>query len=334
MNPIQTISPRIAVIICTRHRPPGLSAALRHCLAGTRSPEWLIVVDQADPQSHDPLTEFEDLAGFVRISIPFTGLSRARNVGMAAAEARGAHLVAFTDDDCLPATTWLEAFVKVFADSPSLALVYGSTRAVAYDRARGVIPAYIVERPSVHRGIRSKSLIEGMGACMAIQVAAWKQVGGFDDWLGAGTALASGDETDFCIRILLAGWSVALTPWAEVSHLGFRESSSTPSLIAGYMRGSGAATAKMLRLGGGPAWVPLARTAWRWLCGRSPIELGQNYSRLARLRSFLAGVKIGLTTPIERESGRFLPWVGPDDLTASAKAAASPSHPARPAATT
>jgi len=287
---------------------------VRSALESRPAASRVIVVDQAAADAADPLAEFEGLPGIVRIRHAGVGLSRGRNVGTAAAAAAGATTVAYTDDDCVVDPSWLSGFDAAFAGAADIAAVFGTVRAAPYDRTTGMIPAYEVREATILRGLANKARAEGIGACMAVSVDAWRQLDGFDDWLGAGTSLASGEDTDMIIRLLHAGFAVAETPAAEVIHFGFRDWQATRSLVAGYMRGIGAVNAKMIRLAGIGGLAPLATLGGRWLAGRPAVDLNHLPPRWFRLRRFLEGVSIGWKLPIDGRSGRFLPVHGPADI--------------------
>lgn len=312
--PMPDSLPHVAVVICTRHRPPSVADAVRSALASRPAASRVIVVDQADDDTADPLVEFDGLPRFVRIRHAAVGLSRGRNVGTAAAAAAGATIVAYTDDDCVAQPSWLSGFDAAFASADDIAAVFGTVRAAPYDRTTGIIPAYEVREATVLRGLRNKPRAEGIGACMAVRVDAWRKLDGFDDWLGAGASLASGEDTDLIMRLLHMGIAVAETPAAEVIHHGFRDWLSCRALVAGYMRGIGAVNAKMIRLAGIRGLAPLATLGRRWLTDRPVVDLNHLPPRLFRLRRFLDGAKTGWKLPIERRSGRFLPVHGPADL--------------------
>lgn len=309
------ILPHVAVVICTRHRPPSVADTVRSVLASRPEASRVIVVDQADADTADPLAEFDGLARFVRIRHDAVGLSRGRNVGTAAAVAAGATIVAYTDDDCVADPLWLSGFDAAFAGADDVAAVFGTVHAAPYDRTTGIIPAYEVREAVVLRGLANKPRAEGIGACMAVRVDAWQRLDGFDDWLGAGASLASGEDTDLIVRLLHAGFAVAETPTAEVIHHGFRDWTSCRPLIAGYMRGIGAVNAKMIRLAGLGGLAPLATLGRRWLAGRPVVDLNHLPPRWFRLRRFLEGATTGWKLPIDRRSGRFLPVQGPADIT-------------------
>lgn len=317
-TPHEHASPVTAVVICTLQRPRTTADAVHSALAARPGPLAVIVIDQAAPGGDDPLAQFTTDSRFLRVPFAGRGLARARNIGMATAEAAGAEIVVFTDDDCIAEPGWLGGFGRVFAAHPDVGLAFGSTRPAAHDRAAGTIPGYVVRKTAVHRGIAAKSDVEAMGACMAVRAEHWRRIGGFDDWFGAGSSLASADENEFSIRMLAQGFSVAETTEAAVVHHGLRPRAAVGPMIAGYMRGSGAATAKMLRLGGLRGLVPLTAIGRRWLGGDSPVTVDFLPSRTARLTSFLRGMAVGFRAPLDRSTGRFVPWLGPEDMTPAA----------------
>ena len=313
-TPPQPACPPMAVVICTRHRVPSTTDAVLSALASRPGPVAVIVIDQSAPGSDDLLAVCGNDSRFRCVRFAGHGLARARNMGMVAAEAAGATVVAFTDDDCVADPGWLGGFGRIFAAHPDVALAFGSTLVAPHDRTAGTIPGYVVRRTSLHRGIASKSEIEAMGACMAVRVGHWRRIGGFDDWFGAGADLASADENEFSIRMLWQGYSVAETTDAHVIHHGLRPRVEVGRLMAGYMRGSGAATAKMLRLVGLRGLLPLTKIGRRWVGGRSAVTVAFLPTRRARLAAFLRGMVVGLRAPLDRSTGRFKPSLGPEDI--------------------
>ena len=305
-NPLRAI--RFAVVVCSNQRTPGAKRAIESVLSACPKPDLIVIVDQAADATPDLLRVFDGLPGVIRIRDKGKGLSRARNIGTTAAEEAGATVVAYTDDDCTVEADWLAGFASAFGMADDVALVFGTTKAAPHDTEEGTIPAYGVPRNTIHRGVVAKPDIEGMGACMALRIDAWRWVGGFDERLGAGTPLASAEENDLSLRLLCAGFAVAETPASEVVHHGFRDRSAAPVLVAGYMRGSGAATAKMVRLGGAPAILACAAIGKRWLSGRSGIKIDHLPPRWIRLASFLEGMIAGFKMEIDPATGRFLPF--------------------------
>ena len=305
-SPTDSSQSSLAVVICTRSCPPRVAALVRSALMDSPSPALVVVVDQSVASGNGDLQELAHDGKVIHLHDRGVGLARARNIGVAAAASAGAAFVAFTDDDCTPASGWLEPLARALCADPDVGLVFGRTVPGPLDRADGVIPSYSPAREAVYRGIASKPKAEGMGACMAIRADAWRSVGGFDECLGAGTALASADENDLCTRLLRAGFAVAETPHAEVVHHGVRHGDSIDDMVAGYMRGTGAASAKMVRLCGSSSMWPLAAIAFRWLRGGVAVDTGPGSRRWHRLRHFLNGAAIGFTMTIHPKTGRFM----------------------------
>jgi hypothetical protein len=140
---------------------------------------------------------------------------------------------------------------------------------------------------------------------MAVRRAAFERLHGFDERLGAGTPVGSGEDLDIAMRSLLAGYSVHETPAAAVTHLGFRAWPEAPPAIEGYMRGLGATYAKMVRLGGVEAVVPVLALAWRWLARGPVVDLNHRPPRLDRLRAFLGGARWAWGMGLHSSTGWF-----------------------------
>ena len=235
------------------------------------------------------------------ITSPPQGLAAARNIGVARATG---DFIAFTDDDCEVRHGWVDAMLDAFGRDERIGLVFGKVLAPDYDRGAGFVPSYDVRSFIIADRLAQKTNIEGMGACMAVRREAWRELGGFDEALGSGASFRAGEDTDFVVRSLVHGISVAETPEAMVVHNGFRTWSQGRDLIAGYMYGLGAVNAKMLRLGGWHAVRPLSILAWRWLVGAPVVDLNQKPPRFSRLVAFLRGAFEGLRVPVS-PTGRF-----------------------------
>jgi len=82
----------VSVVVCTMDRPEALDRCLRALRECTPPPEQVVVVDQgAQPVAPE---------GVEVVRMTERGVSRGRNRGARAAEHE---LLAFTDDDCVPA---------------------------------------------------------------------------------------------------------------------------------------------------------------------------------------------------------------------------------------
>src|SRR5207245_11425030 len=95
-----------------------------------------------------------------------TGLSRARNLGVAATTGE---LVVFTDDDCEVATDWLEALVLALEGDPEAAIAFGAVVPAECDHREGFIVGYVPPRQERLTGRLAKLQDGGIGAKMAVR---------------------------------------------------------------------------------------------------------------------------------------------------------------------
>lgn len=208
----------VSLIVCTRNRAERLPDLLA-CLASLEPPPagWeLLLVDNAstDATPH-VLHQFASAASFrvVCLHAAVPGLSRARNVGLA--HARG-DVLAFTDDDCYPRRDYLRALVAAFEEQDHHGFVGG--RLVLHDPRDARISVKDVDttidiapRTFVPAGVIH-------GANMALRREVVRAIGGFDPLLGAGSACAAGEDTDYIARAAWAGWGGCYDPRPVVAH--------------------------------------------------------------------------------------------------------------------
>ena len=106
----------VSVAICTKNRP----ANLRECLSAVARldpmPDEILVVDNT--QGNEETASLSREFGARYVVEPVPGLSRARNRGLAECDTE---IVAFLDDDAIPAPDWLGILVGPFADSQTAA---------------------------------------------------------------------------------------------------------------------------------------------------------------------------------------------------------------------
>ena len=231
------MGPAVTVVVCSRDRHEQLARALPAVVAELGPLDQVVVVDSA---SRGPGTAAVAAGlGLTCMRVDEPGLSRARNAGLRAA---AAPVVAFTDDDCRPLPGWLDAVREPFAD-PAVGFVTGRVTA---DTARPGNSLLAAEQPARYAGPRDVAGI-GHGANMAFRRAALEAVGPFDERLGAGAALRSGEDADMLYRCLEGGWHGVYAPSAVVTHDQWRGFGEMLRLRYGYGLGNGAYRAKVFK---------------------------------------------------------------------------------------
>lgn len=206
-------APMVTVVIPTHGRPAALDACL-----GALSAQSLgaclfdvVVVDDGGPAPLDCVI------GRHRPALQMTlhrqrrsGPAAARNTG--AASARGT-LLAFTDDDCLPGSGWLEAMVAALARSPG-SIIGGHTinalGANPYAEASQSLLAYLYSEGRRRTGelpfVASNNL--------AVARSDFEALGGFDDSFPR----AGGEDRDLCERGRALGRPLVYERAAVVRH--------------------------------------------------------------------------------------------------------------------
>ncbi len=202
----------VTVVICTRHRPK----VLRECLRGVARldirPDQVLVVDNThgDKETADVSREFD--AQYV--SEPIEGLSRARNRGLAESDT---DIVAFLDDDAVPAPDWLGILMEPFADEKTAA----STGRVVTPSCNGTdrleIPRILSNQDPHWFEIATFGGM-GLGSNMALRKSACTTPTLFDVRLGRGAPFQIGEESYAFARLLSDGYKAVYLPSAVVFH--------------------------------------------------------------------------------------------------------------------
>ena len=225
--------PMVSVVVCTRDRTEGALVTLRGLAAVQYEPFEVVLVDNApssDLTEKSVRAEFGDDLRVRYVREPRPGLSCARNRGVA--EAAG-EIIAFTDDDVRIDPWWLDGIVRGFQQADDVACVTGLIPSAEIDNS---VQLYFDSRESwgtfcerrifdlVHNRDSSplypySAGIFGAGANFAITRSAFKEIGLFDEALGAGSPCGGGEDLDMFMRVILAGHRIVYEPSAIVSHV-------------------------------------------------------------------------------------------------------------------
>jgi glycosyltransferase involved in cell wall biosynthesis len=256
--------PTCTVIVCTHRRStylPGLLEAVRRL---DPPPDEFIVVDN-DPGAEDSRQVIE-AAGATYLREDRRGLDHARMAGLRAA---GGELVAFTDDDCVPAARWLADLGELFAPA-SVAAVTGPAFAWELDS-----PAQLrfELEGGFSRGLKRRNFdwtvlspldagAVGAGANMIFRRSVLAAMADpFPGELDAGTKTQSGGDMYALYRLLAAGHRVVYDPGTYVFHRHRRDPASLHHAFWGYGVGLSAVMAKLL-LEEAELEAP---SSWMWL---------------------------------------------------------------------
>jgi glucosyl-dolichyl phosphate glucuronosyltransferase len=212
-----------SVVVCayTLDRWDLLVAAVRAAASQQPAPcELVLVVDHNPELAARAARELEDEQVRVVENRYGRGLSGARNSGIEAA--RG-ELVAFLDDDALPADGWLAALLGPFADPRVVAT--GGTARPAWAAGR---PGWFPEEFDWVVGCSYRGQPEGLaevrnplGCNMAFRRHVFADVDGFREGVGRiGKRPLGCEETELCIRLRhrWPGSRILLVPEAVVDH--------------------------------------------------------------------------------------------------------------------
>lgn len=224
--------PLVTVVVCTRDRPDSVMITLRSLLAMHYRPFEVVVVDNAPSSeaTRDAVFAAYGENPVVRyVREPRPGLSCARNRGLT--EAAG-DIVAFTDDDVTADPWWLHGILRGFDTAPDVSCVTGlvvtaqlESTAQLYFHLRSGWGALCQRRIFDLVDNRDDSPlypysagIFGTGANFAVTRALMKEIGAFDEALGAGTVSGGGEDLEMFMRIILSGNRLVYEPAAIVSH--------------------------------------------------------------------------------------------------------------------
>jgi glucosyl-dolichyl phosphate glucuronosyltransferase len=218
-----------SVIVCTYNRAGMLPAAFAALAAQRVAPalEWeLVVVDNNSSDDTRAVVEAFRARAPMPVSYVFEarqGLSFARNTGVAAAKG---DVIAFTDDDTIPAPDWVAGTVAGLNEFK--AQVTGGRILLDWPAP---VPAWLARQPGLFGSLsqmdydRTERLVEERGhpqiwgGNMSFRREVFDRIGLFDTRLGrVAQRLYSGEDVDFVRRALAAGLIVVFDARLVVWH--------------------------------------------------------------------------------------------------------------------
>lgn len=293
---LELVPPELSVLICTRNRPEKLRRAVASVLANSASNFELIVVDQSTDQlSAQVMATFED--DRIRyFPTPTVGLAISRNIAIRVARA---DTLVFTDDDCVCDREWLAAIQAEYAKEPRALGVYG--RVLAYGKrddgglssvsVSGDLICPALNNSTKRRVFDGPTIPQrelGGGNNMSFRKEVFRRVGMFNESLGSGSAMGTGEDTEFSYRLLWHNCKLVYSPGPLVHHDNWLDRTQFTRMMKVAVRGEAAVfLSYALRLDGF-ALVHLLRVAW--YLARNRLAIG---SAAAGLAYFAMGLALG-----------------------------------------
>jgi glycosyltransferase involved in cell wall biosynthesis len=266
-------------VISTFDRPAALTQCLRALLLQQTPHRIEIVVIDNHPQSGITMPLVAQFPTVRWLQEPAAGLSRARNLGIAAAH--GAIIVT-TDDDVLPPPDWLEHLTgPFFVGDTNLAATTGNCLPYKVEtEAEVVFEAYgglqHGDRPTSFDAVWMAQwhiafpqlwrIGTTANAAFLASVLRDPRVGLFETRLGVGSPAGAWEDIYCFYRILRAGFRINYLPDAELLHAHRERMSDLTRQLCAYRRGETAfLTMILLRhrdlraLGQAFLWIPYWR---------------------------------------------------------------------------
>lgn len=264
-QPLADLGLPLVTVCIGATRAETIGATVKAIRAQTFTDWELLVVAQGRPEPLHAavLAAAQGDARVGVIDLAERGLSRARNA--AVGHARGP-ILAFTDDDCEPAETWLELIVAAFRQGDKLGLVGGAVVSPAplgpLATCPTISPAEALYDPEKNPR-RPPAGWDWIGANFAITREAAERNGRFDECLGAGTDFPAGEDTDYKLRLEAAGVRMLSTPRVAVVHANGVRRGWKAMLRSqrNYATGNGAMAGKLTLMGDrrGREWLEETR---------------------------------------------------------------------------
>lgn len=207
---------KTSLVLCTRNG----ADRLQHCLQCITELDVedgfeVILVDNAsnDGVSYEIAQRYAEESRhkvlLLRTEIPGNAAGRNR-----ALEAATGDLIVFIDDDCYPSRTMVKDWISVFSSDD---IGYGGGTITNYDDRYPEFGCSLIkeDRWAMPKKTVPRGFIQGSN--MAFRTACLKDIGWFDERLGAGTPYA-GEDWDMSIRASLRGWKGRCARAPSVQH--------------------------------------------------------------------------------------------------------------------
>lgn len=207
------MQPLFSIIVPTYARPERLTTCLQS-LAQLDYPrerfEVIVVNDGSERPLETVVARFHDKLNVTLLTQPHSGPATARNTGALAA---GGKFLVFTDDDCMPASGWLQTLAVRFATAPDC-VIGGRTLNALPDNLYSTASQVLIDYLYKYYNSNPNLAIFFASNNFAVPTDRFHAVGGFDTTF----PLAAGEDREFCARWLHNGYRMIYAPEVHVYH--------------------------------------------------------------------------------------------------------------------
>lgn len=171
-------------------------------------PDLIVFVDDCSPYHYD-LSVFEGVV--FRMQDKNCGPATARNIGLEYALSQGAQIIAFTDSDCVIASSWLSSIKSTFIKNKYASILSGNTLSYGhtwfdkYHELNGTLNGRVFKE--------EKNLLYGPTANLAIT----NQVG-ISIEFDTSFPNAAGEDIDFCLQANRLGYRTFFCEDMKIEH--------------------------------------------------------------------------------------------------------------------
>ena len=238
----------LSVVVATYNRSAKLEALLRAlsaCSFDSAQCEVLVVDNNSSDRTKEVITNFQAWKQpiFKYLLETRRGKSNALNTGIKSAKGE---ILAFTDDDCIPSTNWIDSIVREFETDSHLAVLGG--RVELYDKEDIAATLSLCDdRIEIARGVQVIKNPPIIGANMAFRRSFLDRIGEFDPLLGPGARCGIAEDVEILYRFHQGGFKIVYSPNVKVLHNhGRKNESDDLALSRQYAMGRGGLYCKHL----------------------------------------------------------------------------------------
>jgi GT2 family glycosyltransferase len=226
---------------------PELDRCVKSIARGTAWPAQIIVVDQGENPTVIEWLNAARASGLDTVHLLSTDRSASSARNQAIERVTTTFAVAI-DDDCVPATDWLECMERCLRRDPG-ALITGRCLPAGGGMAPTIVTS-VVPRLHTRPSMRFPSPLASGNMGFALKTA--RRLGPFDE------KLAQAEDNDWAYRALRAGIPIVYAPEVVVEHVHWRSDDESAAVSRAYAKSQGAFYGKHLRQGD---WSMVPRTA-------------------------------------------------------------------------